>query len=144
MISPLPHEDRMTPEILQPMRKKRTLLRLVRNFAMLVLAWMVAMPLLCTLAYQVHYWTLPVENRDGSSAEEAVIVHASNEWEGVQIEYAYTMHHTDPLSSELLDQSLVFQDGRTYDVLRYRNTDGEIETFWFDISEWYGVMPPEA
>jgi hypothetical protein len=110
---------------------------------MVVLAWIVAVPLLCIGAYQLHYWALPVENRDGSSPKEAVIVHASNEWEGVQVEYAYASHHTD-LTAVLLDQSLTFEDGKPYDVLRYRNADGEIVTLWFDISEWYGVAPPEG
>lgn len=91
------------------------------------------------IVYHIPYWRLPVENRDGSSAEEAVIVHADNETEGVRIEYAYAWYRTNPFADVLVSQGLVFDGGKTYDVLRFQNPKGEVETFWFDISEWYGA-----
>ncbi len=111
----------------------------IRNAVLVTVGVAMTFPVSAVLVYHVPYWRLPVENRDGSSAEEAVIVHAENEAEGIEIEYVYAWYHTNPFTQELASQELVFENGKTYDVLRFQNSRGEVETFWFDISEWYGV-----
>lgn len=74
---------------------------------------------------------------EGTSAETAMVVQAMNESEGVSLEYAWVDTHL-PFST-YLNQSLIFEGGRTYDVLLIDPLFGDEREVWFDITDWYGV-----
>lgn len=119
-------------------------LRLLRNSLLIVAATLMTGPVSAVVIHYLPYWALPVENRDGSSAQEAVIVHASDEMEGVRVEYAYASYHLNPFTTQFVSQDLVYQDGKPYDVLHYQDRSGRGRAFWFDISEWFGVWGADS
>lgn len=68
---------------------------------------------------------------DGTSPETAIVVRS------IAQEYAWLRNHHPGFQMEM--QSLSEFDGRPYDVLRCRNDRGEVQTFYFDISEFFGA-----
>jgi len=74
---------------------------------------------------------------DGLSLETAIVIHASNETDGVGLEYLW-LAATYPDDSLQL-QSLVMQGGRAYDVMDLQSTDGGTRRVYFDITPFFGV-----
>lgn len=70
------------------------------------------------------------EDRDGTSPETAIVVSS------VAQEYAWLRNHQPGFQLEM--QALSEIDGRPYDVLHCRSDQGELRTFYFDISEFFG------
>lgn len=67
---------------------------------------------------------------EGSSFETAIVVNSIAE------EYQWLATHF-PGYSRLM-QSLVYDDGKPYDILQVRLPNGEIRDFYFDISKFFG------
>ena len=74
---------------------------------------------------------------DGSSFEQAVILVGATLLSGPRAEHDFV--NRNYAGYEFLRQSLKEQNGRTYDALEFMTSDGEIKTFYFDIS---GYFPP--
>jgi len=70
------------------------------------------------------------EDRDGTSPETAIVVSSVAE------EYAWLQKHQPAFQLEM--QALSEFEGRPYDVLHCRNGEGELRTFYFDISQFFG------
>lgn len=68
--------------------------------------------------------------RDGSSFEKAIIV--SN----VPEEYEYVRRDCD--DCKFIGQSLVFEKGKPYDILKFQKSDGTSTSYYFDVSKFYG------
>ncbi|WP_323028108.1 hypothetical protein [Gelidibacter japonicus] len=73
---------------------------------------------------------LTVSERDGSSYEKAVIV------KSVAEEYEYAKKACQ--GCQLLGQSLSQYKNKPYDILRFKNSDGDEVIYYFDISKFYG------
>jgi hypothetical protein len=74
---------------------------------------------------------------DGLSLETAIVIHASNETDGVGLEYLWLAATYPDDSLEL--QSLVMDGGRAYDVMELLSPDGGRRTVYFDITAFFGV-----
>jgi hypothetical protein len=72
----------------------------------------------------------PGAPRDGSSPERALLVHSVAE------EYQWMFAHLPGFMPKL--QALHQIDGRPFDVLTWRNEEGEERTVYFDISPFFG------
>jgi hypothetical protein len=70
------------------------------------------------------------DTRNGTSRETAVVVRS------IAQEYAWLRNHHPGFQMEM--QSLSVVDGRAYDVLRCRNDRGQVQTFYFDVSQFFG------
>ncbi|MBK9096700.1 MAG: hypothetical protein IPM14_01005 [bacterium] len=73
--------------------------------------------------------------------EEAIIIlGAKDETEGVDAEYIWIEKRfgKQNINWELIDQELVDDGDKQYDILRIKFPDGKIEEFWFDITDFYG------
>jgi hypothetical protein len=79
-------------------------------------------------------------NRDGSSAERAIVINAVVTEIGIAEEYAYISRFCAEKTVEYkLDrQTQISKHGRDYDVLKIRLKDGSFQEFWFDITSFYG------
>lgn len=74
--------------------------------------------------------------------EEAIIIlGAKGETEGVDAEYIWIEERfgKQNINWELIDQELVDDGDKQYDILRIKFPDGKIEEFWFDITDFYGM-----
>jgi len=69
-------------------------------------------------------------HRDGSSPEQAIVVGSVGE------EYAWMQRHCPWFQPGT--QSLEQIEGKPYDVLTWRNDQGEERTVYFDISRFFG------
>lgn len=70
------------------------------------------------------------EQREGRSVEKAIVVGSIPE------EYEYVRKVC--IGCQLLEQSLIFEDGKPFDVLRLKQPNGEEISYYFDISKFYG------
>lgn len=73
--------------------------------------------------------------------EEAVIIlGAKDETEGVDAEYNLLEEKFGKQNFiwELIDQELIDEGNRQFDVLRIKFRDGKIKKLWFDITNFYG------
>ena len=68
--------------------------------------------------------------RDGSSFEKAIIVKSIAE------EYEYVRKVC--VDCQLLGQSLVFEKKKPYDILKFKKSNGENISYYFDISKFFG------
>ena len=79
---------------------------------------------------------------DGSSPEEAIIVHAPDKPSGIRAEYLWIAdrYGTRDIDYELMSKDLVFgEDGRVYDVHDLTiafGLGGEVQV-WFDTTLWF-------
>jgi hypothetical protein len=73
---------------------------------------------------------------DGSSLENAVVVHAPSESVGVAASYKWIRDHLP--GSRVTKQGLVTNGGRAYDSMEVVTESGEKRTIYFDISEYFG------
>ena len=67
---------------------------------------------------------------DGSSFQQAIVVKSISE------EYEYVKN--DCSDCRVIGQSLVFEKKKPYDILKVQNSDGDIVSYYFDISKFYG------
>ena len=73
---------------------------------------------------------------DGSSCDQAVVIHADNESEGVRAEYAWLEQHYPGYQRK--SQALIQCGERPADQLSIVTADGESIDVYFDISEYFG------
>jgi len=76
--------------------------------------------------------------QDGSSFERAIVIEASNELEGVPMEYRWLAEHFP--GYRMQKQSLTNHDGRPYDILHFTDASGTERQIYFDISKFFGKM----
>lgn len=75
-------------------------------------------------------------NNDGSSYEKAIVIKASNEMIGVGKEYEWIKINFP--GAQLVEQSSGPHNGRKYDIITIKTSDGQKRTFYFDINNFYG------
>lgn len=78
---------------------------------------------------------------NGTSQEEAILIDgAKDEIEGVNAEYDWLEEKFGRQNKkwEMIDQLLIDEDDRQYDLLKIRLRNGDIKEFWFDITEFFG------
>ena len=77
---------------------------------------------------------------DGSSIEEAVKIHADSSMIGIGAERAYISKKLgrDHVDWELEIQALIDEEDSYYDSMKVKTKDGEILTYYFDISAFFG------
>ena len=77
-----------------------------------------------------------VVQKDGSSYNNAIIIKATNEGDGIDAEYKWLADHYPGYKTE--GQSLN-ENGKTpYDVLHIKTNDGQRKDVFFDISSYFG------
>lgn len=78
---------------------------------------------------------------DGSSSEEAVIVHAPNKSAGILAEYSWLEDRfgVEGKDYDHVSKDLVFKDGHVYDVhdLKVGGFFGDEVEVWFDTTAWF-------
>jgi hypothetical protein len=67
--------------------------------------------------------------RDGSSFENAIVVNRISEC------YRYTSNTC--VDCQIKEQLLVFNDNRPYTLFKLKNKNGEVRSYYFDISKMY-------
>ena len=78
---------------------------------------------------------------DGLSKEKAVIiVGANNEIEGVDAEYSLLedKYGKENVKWEMIDQTLLDEGDKQFDLLKIKFSDGKMEEYWFEITGFYG------
>lgn len=73
---------------------------------------------------------------DGSSYEKAIFIDKSTETAGVDAEYVWLKENYP--GYQMIKQSLVHHDGRSYDILKIKTKDGAEKDIYFDISKFFG------
>jgi hypothetical protein len=76
------------------------------------------------------------DTADGATPQTAIILPATNEFEGVDAEYGYVQDHYPGWQNE--EQSLIQENSRFYDRLDIVGPDGIRKTLYFDITTWFG------
>jgi hypothetical protein len=85
----------------------------------------------------------PFAGGDGSSVEEAVVVLAQTEDEGIDLEHHWIFDRYGRFRK--IRGGLASADGKHYDVITVELGDHTEKTIFFDITGFYGVMElPEA
>ena len=87
----------------------------------------------------------PPQARSGSRAatgrrsrRRSWIKGAANEGEGVAAERTYVVLRHPDWDPREIDTALMEDNGRTYDLSRFRGRDGVQHALYFDISEFFG------
>ena len=80
--------------------------------------------------------TTTTVEQDGSSFEKAIVIQEKTESTGVDAEYIWLGKHYP--GYKLKQQSLVYENGKPYDVMDIVIADGEEKTIYFDISNYFG------
>jgi hypothetical protein len=77
---------------------------------------------------------------DGSSFEQAVIINTNSTEQGIPAEYEYVgrLFGRMGVDWDVVRQSLVSHDGRQYDVLQIKLSNGEEKYIYFDIIQFFG------
>jgi hypothetical protein len=78
----------------------------------------------------------PGGERDGSSAEKAIVIRANSENEGVGEEYTWLKKQYPGYTRK--EQALVPMSRKTYDVLTITTADGVEKVIYFDITGFFG------
>ena len=73
---------------------------------------------------------------NGSSFEQAVLVKAANEREGIKAEYRWLSEHYPGYKRQT--QHLRAANGRAYDQLDIVTADGQHHSVYFDITSFFG------
>jgi len=79
---------------------------------------------------------------DGSSKDKAIIILGANsDLEGVDAEYNYleSLYGEQNVEWRLDEQTLINDGEKYYDVLRIEFRNQKQVTFWFDITNFYGL-----
>ena len=77
-----------------------------------------------------------LSKNDGSSLENAILINAKNEQEGVRAEYVLLAKMYP--NYKVKSQSTMYKNSKNYDVLNFVTSDGIEKTIYFDISKFYG------
>jgi ABC-type glycerol-3-phosphate transport system substrate-binding protein len=80
--------------------------------------------------------TPAAEQPDGSSPEQAIVIQATTESEGVKAEHAWLHSHYP--GYKMTKQTLVTGKDKPYDVLHIQTADGQGKDVFFDISKFFG------
>jgi len=78
---------------------------------------------------------------DGLSKEKAVIIlDANNEFEGVDSEYLWLeeKYGQENVKWKMIDQTLLDEGDKQFDLLKIKFSNGNTKEFWFDITEFFG------
>lgn len=73
---------------------------------------------------------------EGSSFANAVVINETTETTGVAAEYDWLKVHYPGYKT--LGQSLVYNEGKPYDIIEIKTADGKKEKVYFDISHFFG------
>ena len=84
----------------------------------------------------------PFAGGDGSSVEQAVVVLAETEDEGIDLEHHWTFDHYGRFRK--IRGGLAAAGGKHYDVITVELADHTEKTIYFDITGFYGVMEKPA
>lgn len=76
--------------------------------------------------------------RDGSSYERAIIITEKTETSGIDAEYKWLSVHYPGYTMD--GQSLLFEKGRSYDLMEFKTPDGSKHSIYFDITMFFGIM----
>jgi len=79
---------------------------------------------------------------DGTSADQAVVVLADTEDEGIDLEHHWTFDHYGRFRK--VRGGLASADGKHFDVITVELADHTEKTIYFDITAFYGVMEKPA
>ena len=99
---------------------------------------MLTVMLLAGCASNVH----PVVNhpaaavRDGSSMDDAIVIDAADEQEGVRAEYRWIADHYPGYTRG--SQALLSGGGHMYDAIDFTTASGEHRKVYFDITGFFG------
>jgi hypothetical protein len=74
--------------------------------------------------------------KDGSSFEKAIVINEKSESKGVDAEYAWLRQNYPGYHMER--QSLTFNNGKSYDILKIKTAEGKKKDVYFDISNFFG------
>jgi hypothetical protein len=80
----------------------------------------------------------PFAGGDGTSADQAVIVLAETEDEGIDLEHHWTFDHYGRFRK--VRGGLAAADGKHFDVITVELADHSEKTIYFDITAFYGVL----
>ena len=77
--------------------------------------------------------------KDGESIEDAIIINATEDFQGIILEYAYLRRRfgTQDFDWELKKQSLIEQNNKAYDRMDLILKDGAKRSIFFDISSFF-------
>lgn len=73
---------------------------------------------------------------DGSSMENAIIIDAPSETEGIHKEYEWLKEKYPDHS--LIQQSLLHERKKSYDAMKIKTKQGDVKTIYFDITKFFG------
>ena len=74
--------------------------------------------------------------KNGSNYENAIVIKAKNETEGVAAEYKW-LREKYP-GYKLIEQSLSNEGKKHYDILKIQTKEGEEKSIYFDITNFFG------
>ena len=75
---------------------------------------------------------------DGSSVEKAIVIlGAKGERDGVAAEYSYVEKHLGLSRNDVVSQSLLDKNGRSFDMLQLKTAQGSRQLY-FDITDYFG------
>lgn len=83
----------------------------------------------------------PFAGGDGSSVDQAVIVLAGSEDEGIDLEHRWIFDHYGRFRK--LRGGLASAEGKHYDVATVELADHSEKTIYFDITGFYGIETPQ-
>jgi hypothetical protein len=84
----------------------------------------------------------PFAGGDGTTADQAVIVLADTEDEGIDLEHHWTFDHYGRFRK--IGGGLAAAGGKHFDVITVELADHTEKTIYFDITAFYGVMEKPA
>ncbi len=80
--------------------------------------------------------TVQTSTNDGTSFENAVVIHEKTETKGIAAEYAWLDAHYP--GYKIKSQSLKMNKKRVYDVLSFKTKQGKDMEIYFDITDFFG------
>jgi hypothetical protein len=84
----------------------------------------------------------PFAGGDGTSADQAVVVLAQTEDEGIDLEHHWIFDHYGRFRKK--SGGLASADGKHFDMITVELGDHSEKTIYFDITAFYGVMEAPA
>jgi hypothetical protein len=77
---------------------------------------------------------------DGTSIETAIVINTANSFLGIPAEFKYIVkkHGQRDINWTVHLQSVLKKDGRSYDRLDIELIGGELKSYYFDITQFYG------
>jgi hypothetical protein len=82
---------------------------------------------------------LAIDARDGRSFRSSVIIRERNELQGVLAEHRWILNNFPP-ASQVTRQSLIYHDGKPYDMIQVKEANGRKRDVYFDISSFFGKL----